>query len=82
MDRLIDEIAPSCARHLFRTQTISRSSMRCRGLSAISQISPFAQPTHSQCRPSYKGRTARKNQVTFKRRVRPAVANLVLAHQS
>lgn len=40
MDRLIDEIAPSCAVALIRT-TINRFLMPCRGLMAISKISPL-----------------------------------------
>jgi hypothetical protein len=41
MDRLIDEIVPSCAATLIRTPTINRSLMPCRGLIAISKISPL-----------------------------------------
>jgi hypothetical protein len=42
MDRLIDEIAPSCAITLIRAPTINRFLMPCRGLIAISKISPLA----------------------------------------
>ncbi len=39
MDRLVDEIAPSCAVTPLRSPNITRSSMPCRALVAISEIS-------------------------------------------
>jgi hypothetical protein len=41
MNRLIDEIAPSCAVTAIRTQSINRLLMSCRGPIAISKISPL-----------------------------------------
>jgi hypothetical protein len=41
MDRLIDEIAPSCAVTFIHTPTINRSWMPFRDLTAISKISPL-----------------------------------------
>ena len=40
MDRLVDEIAPSCAVTPLRSPNINRSSVPYRALVAISEISP------------------------------------------
>jgi hypothetical protein len=66
MDRLIDEIVPSCAATLIRTPTINRSLMPCRGLIAISKISPLPSQRILNLSRLIQDGTARKSQVTFK----------------